>query len=215
MGETIGKEETLKIIRNVAKTVIGNEKKLTELDAKIGDGDHGVNLRKIFNSVLEKFPELKDEEDIGIILKKTGSTVMESTGGSVGVLYGSPIKEMGEEAEGKQKLELKDIVEMGKAADEAVKKRGRVEVGEKTMYDAIHPFVEELEKSYREGLSLEESLKRAEKSAKDGKEKTKNMVAKKGRGKYFGEKTIGHIDVGAMSSFLMIESVIETITSES
>lgn len=214
MSETVGKREILKIIENVAETVIDNEKKLTELDSKIGDGDHGVNLKQGFSSVLEKLSDLEEIEDIGAIMEEIGSTVMESTGGSVGILYGSAIKRMGEAVEGKKEIGTEKVVGMCKAADEAIKKRGQVEVGEKTMYDAIHPCAETIAESVEEGLSLKESLSKGVESAKEGLGKTKEMEAKKGRAKYFGEKTIGHKDVGAFSSYLMIKSAVETLKSE-
>lgn len=214
MSGSIEKGEVFEVIETVIDTVKEEEERLTELDSKIGDGDHGVTLSQGFTSLSHELPDLREEDDIGTIVEKSGYIIMEEMGGTVGALYGSAIRKAGEAVKGREKIGFEDIVKMAEASDQEIEKRGQVGVGEKTMYDAVHPFTKELRNSLENELHLEEGLKSALESAKKGMEKTKEMKAKKGRAKYFQEKSVGHVDVGAMSSYLMLKSAIEALTSE-
>ena len=212
MSRKIDRDILFEAFENMVETINENKEELTELDSKIGDGDHGVNLARGLKSTMEEIPDLHNNEDIGEILSEIGSILMESIGGSVGILYGSAVQKAGETLEGKQEIDLESLVEMTEAADQAIKKRGQVEAGQKTMYDTIHPFTESLKKSYEDGLNMNDALEKALEKAKKGMESTKDMKAEKGRAKYFGEKTVGHIDVGAKSSYMMIKTAVKTIT---
>jgi dihydroxyacetone kinase-like protein len=200
----------MKILENIAKTIKDNEEFLTKLDSAIGDGDHGVNLSRGFDIIIEKLPNLENN-NIHEILNDVGNTLLETVGGSVGVLYGSAFMKAGNIVMDTEKILLDDLVRMVEAAENAITSLGHAKVGEKTMLDTIHPFLETLRDASKENLSLMESLKRSVKAAKDGLESTKDMIARKGRAKYFGEKTLGHQDVGATSSYLMIESLLKTL----
>ena len=211
MPKKIDREMLFEVFENVVETVNENKEELTELDSKIGDGDHGVNLARGFTSSMDEVSDLHDQGDIGEILKEVGSILMESIGGSVGILYGSAVQKAGDAIEGKDELSLEDLVSMIEAADQAIKKRGQVEVGQKTMYDTIHPFAESIKEGYEDGLGLDDALKKALVEAEEGMKSTQEMEAEKGRAKYFGEKTVGHIDVGAKSSYLIIKTAVNTI----
>lgn len=208
------KEQVIKSIKNVADAVRENEDHLTRLDSEIGDGDHGVNLKNGFDTVLEKLPELEEKNDIGGIIENVGEVIIRKMGGSVGMLYGTAVKEAGVAVKGSEEIELEGMVEMAVAARDEMKKRGRVEVGEKTIFDTLYPFAEALEEAYQKGESRERALEYALDKAKEGMERTEDMVAKKGRAKYLGEKTVGHKDVGAVSSYLMLKATIKTITTQ-
>ena len=210
MISSIDKKGIVKIIENIAKAVEENKEYLTELDSKIGDGDHGVNLTRGFSSVVKKLPCLKNE-DIHALLNTVGSTLLESVGGSVGILYGTAVMKAGEAVKGKEKIRLEDLVKMSEAAEREIKKRGHADVGDKTVLDTIHPFVETLREASEENLPLMCALERSVKAAKKGMESTKQMIAKKGRAKYFGKKTLGHQDVGATSCYLMMESMLKSL----
>ncbi|NHI84248.1 MAG: dihydroxyacetone kinase subunit L [Candidatus Thorarchaeota archaeon] len=207
---SIQKEDLLRALGNISKIIAENENYLTELDSAIGDGDHGVNLRRGFDSLNDKLPSFKDKE-IHEILVEVGRSLLETVGGSVGVLYGSAIIEAGKAVGDKKEISLDDLVRMVDAAEGAIRSRGQVDVGEKTMLDTIHPFSVALREATEENLHFADTLDRGLEAAKKGLESTKQMVAKKGRAKYLGEKTLGHQDVGATSSYLMIESFVETI----
>jgi dihydroxyacetone kinase-like protein len=198
------------IIKDMASAVVENENYLTELDSAIGDGDHGVNLRRGFDALAERLPSFKEKE-IHELLNDAGLVLLETTGGSVGALYGSAIMEAGKTMRDKDKIFLNDFVRMVQAAEGAIRNRGQVQVGEKTMLDTIHPFLESLRKSLEEDLTFIDALDRGHEAAKEGLESTRNMIAKKGRAKYLGEKTLGHLDVGAASSYLMIQSLLKTM----
>ena len=207
---SIDKDTLLRALSDISKTIEENENYLTELDSAIGDGDHGVNLRRGFDSLNDKLPTLKDKE-IQEILGEVGRLLLETVGGSVGVLYGSAIIEAGKTVGDKREIFLSDLVEIVDAAVGAIRSRGQVDVGQKTMFDTIHPFSVALRAGMEEKLKLVDALNRGLEAAKEGLESTKQMVATKGRAKYLGEKTLGHQDVGATSSCLMIESFVETV----
>lgn len=206
----IDKESLLKIIENTAKTIEKNKEYLTRLDSIIGDGDHGINLNRGFEVILNKLPSLEKQE-VDVILDNVGRALLESVGGSVGALYGSAIIKAGKIVKGKEKIYLDDLVNMIEAAEDEIKKIGHAELGEKTVLDTIHPFVETLKKASKDNLPFLDALEGGVEAAKKGLESTRQMIAKKGRAKYFGEKTLGYQDVGATSSYLMIESLFKTM----
>ncbi|NHJ15112.1 MAG: dihydroxyacetone kinase subunit L [Candidatus Thorarchaeota archaeon] len=207
---SMDKEVLLRVLANMSRTIEENENYLTELDSAIGDGDHGVNLKRGFDSLNDELPSFKDKE-IQVVLGEVGRLLLETVGGSVGVLYGSAIIEAGKTAGDKKDISLGDLVEIVEAAEGAIRSRGQVDVGQKTMFDTIHPFSVALREALEENLHLVDALNRGLEAAREGLESTKQMVATKGRAKYLGEKTLGHQDVGATSSYLMIESFVKTI----
>ncbi|MFB6113422.1 MAG: dihydroxyacetone kinase subunit DhaL [Halodesulfurarchaeum sp.] len=211
---TVTHDQVLEAIENIAETIENNETRLNELDSKIGDGDHGVNLKNGFRAVLESQEELKAKEDIGAILQEVGQILIDETGGSVGILYGTAFREAGTAVEGTESLELDDMVDMAAAACDEVERRGQVSTGEKTMFDTLKPFSDALAEAAESGYSESKALRYAESKAEEGMVKTEEMVARKGRAKYFGEDTLGHRDVGAVSTYLILSTAVETVTED-
>ena len=206
----IDKATCLVVLRNIVKTIEENEEQLTELDSAIGDGHHGVNLNRGFQVIIEALPDYKDK-DIPGLLNDVGNILLETVGGSVGVLYGSAIIKAGTALGSKNQIDLDDLVRMVIAAEDGIKSLGHAEVGDKTMIDTIHPFQEALREASEKKMSLADALEFSVEAAKRGLESTKDMVATKGRAKYLGEKTRGHQDVGATSAYLMMEALLKTI----
>lgn len=181
---------------------------LTRLDTEIGDADHGLNMNRGFNKVVEKLPSVADK-DIGFILKNTGMTLLSSVGGASGPLFGTFFIRAAQAANAKQSLDLAELHQMMQEGVEGVVMRGKAEPGDKTMCDVWWPVVESLGQSAQQQSSVAEALLRASERAEQAVEGTIIMQARKGRASYLGERSIGHQDPGATSVMLMIKTLAE------
>ncbi|CUY18325.1 PTS-dependent dihydroxyacetone kinase%2C ADP-binding subunit dhaL [Serratia marcescens] len=185
---------------------------LTRLDTEIGDADHGLNMNRGFNKVVEKLPSVADK-DIGFILKNTGMTLLSSVGGASGPLFGTFFIRAAQAANAKQSLDLAELQQMMQEGVEGVVMRGKAEPGDKTMCDVWWPVVDSLGQSAQQNLSVSEALQRAADSAERAVESTITMQARKGRASYLGERSIGHQDPGATSVMLMMKTLAEVAGS--
>ncbi|MEJ2706877.1 MAG: dihydroxyacetone kinase subunit DhaL [Anaerolineales bacterium] len=207
---SIRQEDIIGWIKASVEVLAENKVYLTELDAAIGDADHGANMDRGFKAVLNKLPELNDK-DIGTIFKTVGMTLLSTVGGAGGPLYGTFFLQAGMSTAGKMELSLEDWKDALDAAVKGVVMRGKAELGDKTMVDALTPAVESLKKSAQNGDKLDHALHESAQAAKQGMEATIPMVAKKGRASYLGERSAGHQDPGATSSYLLLEAAAETL----
>ncbi len=196
-------------ISRIAERIIENKDYLTDLDREIGDADHGVNLARGYQAVLEKVPQ--EEKDIGAVLKKTGMTLLSTVGGASGPLYGTAWMEAGKAAAGRETLEPGDYPVLLDAAIAGIQKRGRAVRGEKTMLDALIPAREALAGKLEAGAGLPEALDAACAAAAEGVAFTKTIRATKGRASYLGDRSIGHQDPGATSAALTLEAIRDYI----
>lgn len=185
---------------------------LTQLDTEIGDADHGLNMNRGFNKVVEKLPSVADK-DIGFILKNTGMTLLSSVGGASGPLFGTFFIRAAQAANAKQSLDLTELHQVMQEGVEGVVMRGKAEPGDKTMCDVWWPVVASLGQSAQQNLSVAEALQRAADSAEWAVESTITMQARKGRASYLGERSIGHQDPGATSVMLMMKTLAEVAGS--
>ena len=192
-------------ISRIAERIIDNKEYLTELDREIGDADHGVNMARGFQAVLEKVPQ--DSDDVGAVLKKTGMTLLSTVGGASGPLYGTAFMEAGKAVAGKERLGAADVPAILDAAIAGIQKRGKAAQGEKTMLDALIPALETYREKLESGSDLSEAMDAACAAARDGVEFTKTIRATKGRASYLGDRSIGHQDPGATSATLIMEAV--------
>ena len=196
-------------LRRMVDVIHENKGYLTDLDAAIGDADHGINMDRGFQKVLEKLPGLEGK-DVGTVLKTVGMTLVSSVGGAGGPLYGTAFMQAGTAVAGKHELEAGDLLAVMDAALKGVMMRGRSKAGEKTMIDAIAPAVTAMREALENGASTQEILEQATAAAEQGMKDTIPMQAFKGRASYLGERSIGHQDPGATSSFLLIRTMAET-----
>ena len=201
-------KEVTEVIINIAKAIELNKQYLTDLDAAIGDADHGSNMNKGFTAVREKLTG-GSFKDIGEVLKVTGMTLVSIVGGASGPLYGTAFMKAGMKGAGKETITLQDFLEMFNDAIDGVKLRGKAELGDKTMIDVLIPTYEVLKESSEAGESSLEAFRKAAEKAMTAMEGTKNIPARKGRASYLGERSIGHQDPGATSSYLMINTIYE------
>lgn len=197
-------------IRALAKAIEADEKHLTELDAAIGDADHGANMHRGFQAVLSKLPALADK-DIAAILRSVGMTLVSTVGGAGGPLYGTLFIQMAAAASDKTELSVEDWAVTMRAGVQGVIARGKAAPGEKTMVDTLIPAVAALERAAGERATLAEALARAADAGKEGMMATIPMVARKGRASYLGERSAVHQDPGATSAFLLLQTAAETL----
>ncbi|SCY43237.1 dihydroxyacetone kinase subunit DhaL [Alkaliphilus peptidifermentans] len=200
----------IEILENICKTIEENMSYLTELDIAIGDGDHGINMNKGFTAVLNKLPSLQDK-DCGVILKTTAMTLISTVGGASGPLYGTAFLKASSVVNGKMEINNTDLLEMFNSAIQGIVSRGHANKGDKTMLDALYPAYDALKEAIDNNNTLKEALQAATEAALGGVEYTKTIKAIRGRASYLGERSIGHQDPGATSSYLMLNAAYNTI----
>jgi dihydroxyacetone kinase-like protein len=207
---TISKDKLIAWLERLSVVMKDNRDHLTELDAAIGDADHGVNMDRGFGKVLEKLPSVTGK-DVGTILKTVGMTLMSSVGGASGPLYGTFFMKAGMALDGREEIDAPGLVKFLDNGIKGIVQRGRAEQGDKTMYDVWAPVLEAVETAVGGGATVENALATAVLAAEQGVQNTIPLRARKGRASYLGERSIGHKDPGAMSSCLMIRSLYEIL----
>lgn len=206
---TISRDAVLDWIKAYAAAIATDKDVLTELDAKIGDGDHGANMHRGFQAVLAKLPGVADK-DIGSIFKTVGMTLVSTVGGAGGPLYGTFFMQLGTATSGKMEMTLADWSAALQAGVDGVVMRGKANPGDKTMVDALLPAAAALKVAAANGAALPSALRMAEQAGREGMVATIPLVARKGRASYLGERSAGHQDPGATSSYLLLRTAAET-----
>jgi dihydroxyacetone kinase-like protein len=171
-------------------------------------------MNRGMNAVVEKIDD-DPGDDIGGLLKTVGMTLVSKVGGAGGPLYGTLFMQMGAASAGKSELSVEDWSAALQAALKGVKARGKAEPGDKTMIDALTPAAEALSKAAAESTSFTDALKAAESAAEEGMKATIPLVARKGRASYLGERSAGHQDPGATSTYLLMKTASEVLGSSS
>lgn len=205
MMERVNSAALVRWIEECARQVADHEDSLCDLDAASGDADHGSNLARGFAAVRDAVASLSDATP-GVVLKDSGMTLVDTIGGSSGALYGTFFLRMAKSVGGAESLDAPMVADMLRAGAGGVAERGRVELGDKTLYDALAPAVDELARVVAIGGSLADALTAAAEAAEDGRDGTADMIARKGRASYLGERTRGHVDAGAASMALIMRA---------
>lgn len=201
-------EDILQWLQQLALTLHEQRDYLTQLDSAIGDADHGINMDRGFKAVTEKLRTQADT-DIGSLLKLVGTTLVSTVGGASGPLYGTAFLRAGMALAGKRELDEADYISLLEAATGGVQARGKAQQGEKTMLDALLPALASAREAGEAHLDLAEIARRASEAAEAGMKATIPLVATKGRASYLGERSAGHQDPGATSSWLMLKTLAE------
>jgi phosphoenolpyruvate---glycerone phosphotransferase subunit DhaL len=199
-------------LERYAGIVAEQKQYLTGLDAAIGDGDHGINMDRGFQTVLVKLAPVRDK-DAGTLLKTTGMALVGSVGGAGGPLYGTFFLRAGAALDGKSEVSDKDLVSALEAGLKGVVERGKANRNDKTMVDALAPALERARQYVDEGAPLEEALAAAADAAEEGMKATIPLKALKGRASYLGDRSIGHQDPGATSSYLMLRALSDSLAT--
>ncbi len=203
-------EDSLHWLERVADVLHENASYLTQLDSPIGDADHGANMDRGFKAVRDKFPGMA-AMDISTQLKTVGMTLVSTVGGASGPLYGTAFLRASAAAGGKQDLSSADIVALLEAFLGGIVARGKAQPGEKTMVDALTPALAAAKQALQENLPPKELATRASQAAEEGMKATIPLLATKGRASYLGERSIGHQDPGATSSWLILRSLADIL----
>ncbi len=212
----ITKENLVELIEILYRKIDEQKDELSKLDTEIGDGDHGFSLAKGFRSLNDKLGEYASL-DTGEMLKKCGFELIKTVGGAAGAVFGTFFTGQAvyynDNLKKKDILLLSDFSGMLSEALSQVKKRGGAQPGDKTMVDALEPAVEALASAAESGAGFSEAFHKAAEAAEAGAEKTRDMVAKKGRSKNVGERGLGYKDPGAASMALIIRTMADYFTS--
>ena len=193
--------------------VAANRDRLTQLDAAIGDADHGANLDRGLTAVVAALDSAVDATP-GVLLKTTGMTLVSTVGGASGPLYGTLFLRMSGSAGDAGALDDAGFAAALRAGLDGVVARGKAQAGDKTMYDALAPACDALEAALGQGLPMSVALTRAADAASDGRDATIPMLARKGRASYLGERSVGHQDPGATSTAMLITTAARTLAAE-
>jgi dihydroxyacetone kinase-like protein len=210
---TVSYSQAAEWIRAFATAVADNKEYLTELDSAIGDADHGINMNRGMQAVLGKIDGMSPG-DVGALLKTVGMTLVSTVGGAGGPLYGTLFLQMGTATGGRPELSADDWAGALAAGVAGVRSRGKAELGDKTMVDALVPAVEALRASLAEGADFDDALRRSAQAAEEGMKATIPLVARKGRASYLGDRSANHQDPGATSSWLLVHAAAETFTGK-
>lgn len=206
---TISRDAIIEWIKAYAEIIAANKDYLTQLDSDIGDGDHGANMHRGFQTVLTKLPGVADK-DIGTLFKTVGMTLISTVGGASGPLYGTFFIQMGTTAAGKNELTADDWKAALQAAIDGVMMRGKAVLGDKTMVDTLVPALESLKAALAKGDGLPSALQASAEAAEQGMLSTIPIVARKGRASYLGERSANHQDPGATSSRMLLKAAADT-----
>ena len=206
---TVTHADVVRWIRAFADAIAENKDSLTDLDSAIGDADHGINMNRGMTAVMAKL-DGGGSADVGALLKTVGMTLVSSVGGAGGPLYGTLFLRLGAAADAKDELTDEDWVAMVAAGVEGVQSRGKAEPNDKTMVDALIPARDALAAAVAAGEPFADALRAAAAAAEEGMKATIPLVARKGRASYLGERSAGHQDPGATSSWLLMRTAAET-----
>jgi dihydroxyacetone kinase-like protein len=196
------------VMTTIITTCLDNEKYFGDLDSVVGDGDFGYSLARGFEKLQAQYGEL-DRTDIGTFLKKVGVLVTSRIGGTSGPIWGTGFMRAGIAAGATTSLDGAAVVAMLRAAVTGIMARGGAELGDKTLLDALVPMTDAIEEGLAAGASGDEILDRAAAAARSAADATAELVAKRGRAAYTGERSRGSVDAGATAVAVIIEQIAE------
>ncbi len=204
--------DMVSLLKEVAADFEGHSEELRQLDAVIGDGDLGVTV-ELGSKALREYLVSHGETDIGQLLAKCGLQFNKASPSTFGTLLASAFMGAGKAAMGKERIEIEDLGLMADGAVDGIKKRGKAEVGDKTMLDCLVPAVEAFKKELAGGTAPDAALKAALAAAEEGMKATVPMMSRHGRASWHREKTIGTQDAGATAIYYLIEPFVRYLTA--
>jgi dihydroxyacetone kinase-like protein len=201
----VSTEDVLRWLNALQKVFAENRQRLTDLDAAVGDGDFGISLDRGFSAVQAEL-SAKPPADIRTAFQNAAGILIRTMGGTAGPLLGTFFLRAGTASANKSELSPADVVMLFQAGVEGIQQRGKAALGDKTMLDALLPAVDAMRRALEAGSGLGEILERGSAAAQAGMQSTITMQARKGRGSYLGERSIGHQDAGATASYLLFKA---------
>jgi phosphoenolpyruvate---glycerone phosphotransferase subunit DhaL len=200
----VSRDDLLAWIEALQQVYAENKKYLTDLDSAIGDADHGINMDRGFTAVKAELNKASPP-DISGVLKTAAMTLIKTVGGASGPLYGTLFLRASTACTGKTELQAEDVVALFEAGLDGILQRGKAQLNDKTMVDAWTPALEAMKQALTSGADLKAMLQQGAAAAEAGMKNTIPLQAKKGRASYLGERSVGHQDPGATSSYLMLQ----------
>ena len=203
-------ESTLAVMQEMAAAMEEHRKHLTQLDSAVGDGDHGNNMHRGFQAALERL-EGTDPQTPTDALKAVSMALVNKVGGAAGPLYGTAFLRASTALSSKEDLSPEDVAGALEAALGGIKQRGKAEVGDKTIVDALEPAVEAAKEASTSGGGAGEVFRAAAEAAEEGAEATVPLTARRGRASYLGPRSAGHMDPGARSTYLLLDAAARAL----
>ena len=197
----------------ISDSVKENRDYLVQLDAAIGDGDHGINMTRGFAAVVQAL-EAESDAPPGRLLIVAGKTLVSAVGGASGPLWGTALRRAGRALGEEPTFDATRLSEALDAALAGVVDLGAAVPGDKTMVDALTPAAEALREQAASGSSIQEAVRAAAEAAEQGRDGTEPMQARKGRASYLGERSVGHLDPGAVSAALILRALERAVARE-
>jgi dihydroxyacetone kinase-like protein len=197
-------------IQEIASAVDDQRDYLTQLDAAIGDADHGVNMQRGFSAAVAKLAAAEDLTP-GKVLTTVGTTLISTVGGAAGPLYGTAFREAGKSLGDAEDFSPKDLVTALRAALEGIQRLGAAVEGDKTIVDAFAPALAAIETDIEGGGSMSDAARSAREAAEEGMRATTPLQARKGRASYLGPRSVGHQDPGATSTALIFSALEQVV----
>ncbi len=208
MSESVATADLERWVRVFARLVADNKEVLTDLDAAIGDGDHGANMDRGLRAAVTAI-EQAQSATASALFNKVGMTLVSTVGGASGPLFGTLFLRIGSALDEADEVPMEQFIAALRAGLEGVVARGKAEAGDKTMYDALAPAVDALESAMSQQAGKSDALQQARLAAESGRDATIPMLARKGRASYLGERSIGHQDPGATTVALLMAAATE------
>ena len=212
MGSTQG---TVKVVKEMAAAMEENRRLLTKLDSEIGDGDHGTNMHRGFQAALERLDGAGPASPADV-MKAVSMALISKVGGAAGPLYGTAFLRASTALQNKDEVSAEDAAEALEAALGGVRQRGKAEVGDKTIVDALEPAAEAAKEAASSAdSSVAEVFRAAAQAAEEGSESTIPLTARRGRASYLGPRSAGHEDPGARSTYLLLDAAARALEESS
>lgn len=205
---SVSRDDVLRWLSALQKVFNENRQQLTDLDSAVGDGDFGISLDRGFTAVQAEL-SANPPADIRAVFQNVATVLIKTMGGSSGPLIGTFFLRASATSASKSELAPADVVALFQAGVEGIQQRGKATLGDKTMLDALLPAVDAMQGALRAGSGLTEILESGAAAAEAGMRATTTMQARKGRGSYLGERSVGHQDPGATASYMLFRAAAE------
>lgn len=209
-SQTIGSAEVIRALENVAQALKAANTYLTELDQAMGDGDLGITTSKIADALAEYAASASVEDsDLGKYLAGAGMAVNRAAPSTMGTLLATALMRAGKESRGLSSLDGPALAAMLSAADQGIQERGKAQLGDKTIVDALHPAAEAFNSAVGEGANLQEAAARMLTAAEEGLQAVTPLRSRIGRASWVGERTEGRVDPGCAALVVIFKGILQ------
>lgn len=204
----VSRQDALRWLEASQKVFAENRQQLTDLDSAVGDGDFGISLDRGFTAVQAELTA-NPPADLRAVFQNVATVLIRTMGGTSGPLLGTFFLRAAAASAGKSELAPGDVVALFQAGVDGIQQRGKAAPGDKTMLDALLPAVDAMREALEAGNDLAEIVERGAAAAEAGVQATRTMQARKGRGSYLGERSVGHQDPGATGAHLLLKAAAD------